>query len=99
LPLEAARDPPPEHIFLNFASFAGKIETMLAQRRGFSETWKRFWECRKESADHEEAWLILAGFLLRPGFGAAADDFRIDSLWRRFSATRPFSYDAQAFPK
>jgi hypothetical protein len=37
---------------------------------------------RKESPDHEEAWLILAGFLLRPGFGAAADNFRIDSLWR-----------------
>jgi molecular chaperone DnaK (HSP70) len=37
---------------------------------------------RKESADHEEAWLILAGFLLRPGFGAVADHFRIDSLWR-----------------
>ena len=37
---------------------------------------------RKESVDHEEAWLILAGFLLRPGFGAAADNFRIDSLWR-----------------
>ena len=37
---------------------------------------------RKESADHEEAWLILAGFLLRPGYGAAADHFRIDSLWR-----------------
>jgi molecular chaperone DnaK (HSP70) len=37
---------------------------------------------RKESADHEEAWLILAGFLLRPGYGAAADLFRIGSLWR-----------------
>jgi molecular chaperone DnaK (HSP70) len=37
---------------------------------------------RKESADHEETWLMLAGFLLRPGFGAAADHFRIDSLWR-----------------
>jgi molecular chaperone DnaK (HSP70) len=37
---------------------------------------------RKASADHEEAWLILAGFLLRPGFGAAGDDVRIDSLWR-----------------
>jgi len=37
---------------------------------------------RKESVDHEEAWLILAGFLLRPGFGADADHFRIDSLWR-----------------
>ena len=37
---------------------------------------------RKGSADHEEAWLILAGFLLRPGLGAAGDHFRIDSLWR-----------------
>jgi len=37
---------------------------------------------RKQSADHEEAWLILAGFLLRPGLGVAADNFRIDNLWR-----------------
>ena len=37
---------------------------------------------RKQSPDHEEAWLILAGFLLRPGFGAIADNLRIDSLWR-----------------
>jgi molecular chaperone DnaK (HSP70) len=39
-------------------------------------------ELRKQSVAHEEAWLILAGFLLRPGFGVAADNFRIDSLWR-----------------
>jgi len=37
---------------------------------------------RRTSADYEETWLILAGFLLRPGFGAAGDDLRIDSLWR-----------------
>jgi hypothetical protein len=36
---------------------------------------------RETSPDHEETWLILAGFLLRPGFGAAGDDVRIDSLW------------------
>jgi molecular chaperone DnaK (HSP70) len=36
---------------------------------------------RKTSVEHEEAWLILAGFLLRPGFGAALDDLRIDRLW------------------
>ncbi|HYZ40839.1 MAG TPA: Hsp70 family protein, partial [Stellaceae bacterium] len=39
-------------------------------------------DLRKQSVDHEEAWLILAGFLLRPGYGVAADNFRIDSLWR-----------------
>jgi molecular chaperone DnaK (HSP70) len=36
---------------------------------------------RRLSVDHEEAWLILAGFLLRPGFGADADESRIDALW------------------
>lgn len=39
-------------------------------------------ECRAESADHEEAWLIMAGYLLRPGFGAEGDPARIDELWR-----------------
>ncbi|MBW0000391.1 MAG: Hsp70 family protein [Verrucomicrobia bacterium] len=37
---------------------------------------------RQKSVEHEEAWLILAGFLLRPGFGAPGDDARIDELWR-----------------
>ena len=38
--------------------------------------------CRKTSVEHEETWLILAGFLLRPGFGAPMDDQRMDGLWR-----------------
>ena len=37
---------------------------------------------RAHSVEHEEAWLILAGFLLRPGFGVPMDDLRIDGLWR-----------------
>ena len=36
---------------------------------------------RKESIEHEEAWLILAGFLLRPGFGAEGDEARMEQLW------------------
>ena len=36
---------------------------------------------RGHSPEHEETWLILAGFLLRPGFGAAADEARMDELW------------------
>jgi hypothetical protein len=45
---------------------------------------------RAASADHEEAWLILAGFFLRPGFGVAMDERRIDSLWRIISAGSKF---------
>lgn len=41
---------------------------------------------RRLSADHEEAWLSLAGFLLRPGFGVIGDDLRIDALWRLHDA-------------
>ncbi len=37
---------------------------------------------RALSVEHEEVWLILAGFLLRPGFGVAMDELRIDGLWR-----------------
>ena len=37
---------------------------------------------RKLSVEHEEAWLTLAGFLLRPGFGFAHDGLRMDDLWR-----------------
>ncbi len=47
--------------------------------------------CRKHSVEHEETWLILAGFLLRPGFGAALDEGRIDSLWRVRDAGLYFS--------
>lgn len=37
---------------------------------------------RALSVEHEEAWLILTGFLLRPGFGVVMDERRIDDLWR-----------------
>ena len=37
---------------------------------------------RALSVEHEETWLILAGFLLRPGFGLAMDDLRIEQLQR-----------------
>jgi hypothetical protein len=37
---------------------------------------------RKLSIEHEEAWLTLAGFLLRPGFGFAGDGLHMDGLWQ-----------------
>jgi hypothetical protein len=37
---------------------------------------------RKLSVEHEEAWLTLAGFLLRPGFGFTRDGLRMDELWQ-----------------
>jgi molecular chaperone DnaK (HSP70) len=39
-------------------------------------------EGRRLSVEHEEAWLTLAGFLLRPGFGFGRDELRMDELWK-----------------
>jgi len=59
-----------------------KGEWNAALVRGLWPALEDCMEVRKQSVDHEEAWLIVAGFLLRPGFGVTADNFRIDSLWR-----------------
>ncbi|HMP89934.1 MAG TPA: Hsp70 family protein [Kiritimatiellia bacterium] len=39
-------------------------------------------EFRKLSAAHEQRWLNLTGYFLRPGFGYAIDDWRITETWR-----------------
>jgi len=59
-----------------------KSEWNAALVRALWPALERCMALRKQSADHDEAWLILAGFLLRPGSGVAADNFRIDNLWR-----------------
>jgi hypothetical protein len=36
---------------------------------------------RRRSADHERAFFQTVGWCLRPGYGAAFDDWRIEQLW------------------
>lgn len=46
--------------------------------------WPALDECfadREHSFEHEETWVGLAGVLLRPGYGVAFDEARIDRLW------------------
>lgn len=38
---------------------------------------------RRASAAHEMRWLNLLGFSLRPGFGMAADDWRVAESWQK----------------
>ncbi|HEY5938524.1 MAG TPA: Hsp70 family protein [Kofleriaceae bacterium] len=40
---------------------------------------------RKKTADHEQRWLNLAGFLLRPGTGAPLDTWRTRVMWGVFN--------------
>lgn len=42
-------------------------------------------EGRRKSPVHEARWLNLAGYCLRPGFGMAADDWRVEETWRAIS--------------
>ncbi len=48
--------------------------------RQFSDVLNEVAEGRKSSPRHEFRWLNLSGFCLRPGFGAAGDDARINTL-------------------
>jgi hypothetical protein len=50
---------------------------------------------RKRSAEHERAWLNLAGFCLRPGFGDPLDAWRLQQLWTQFEAGVQHNKDKQ----
>lgn len=50
---------------------------------------------RRRSAEHERAWLNLAGYCLRPGFGHALDEWRIEQLWAMFEAGVQYHKDSQ----
>lgn len=39
-------------------------------------------DARRRSPQHEVRWLNLCGYCLRPGFGMAADDWRVEELWK-----------------
>ncbi|MBN2646109.1 MAG: Hsp70 family protein [Desulfuromonadaceae bacterium] len=76
------------------------LEKQLGNRNNWnSATLRRLWPelaagmTRKtRSLDHENVWLYLAGFVLRPGYGVALDTSRIEELWRLHTL-------GMAFPK
>jgi hypothetical protein len=48
--------------------------------------WQQLIDCeegRRRSPEHELRWLNLVGYCLRPGYGMAADDWRVTESWRR----------------
>ncbi|HET8747258.1 MAG TPA: Hsp70 family protein [Ramlibacter sp.] len=50
---------------------------------------------RRRSVDHERVWLSLAGWCLRPGFGDALDEWRIEHLWPLYAQGVQHGRDAQ----
>src|SRR5574338_77197 len=60
-----------------------QLERLLGRREDWDLALARA-RRRRRSADHERAWLNLAGFCLRPGAGAPLDAWRIEQLWALF---------------
>jgi hypothetical protein len=50
---------------------------------------------RKKSARHEERWLNLTGFCLRPGYGFTGDDYRMRQIWKLYHEGIAFPRDRQ----
>jgi molecular chaperone DnaK (HSP70) len=50
---------------------------------------------RRRSVEHERAWLNLAGYSLRPGFGHPLDEWRMEGLWALFEAGVQHHKDSQ----
>jgi molecular chaperone DnaK (HSP70) len=68
---------------------------MSLLRQLFDALWQRA-RGRRRSAEHERVWLNLAGYCLRPGFGHALDDWRLEQLWTLFESGVRHADDKQA---
>lgn len=74
-------------------NLARLLPTVLGQERAqwslstARHLWQELFELRGQRNASEEAearWLNLGGYCLRPGFGYALDDWRINELWKLF---------------
>lgn len=55
------------------------------------ELWELLMEVeagRQLSPTHEARWLNLLGFALRPGYGLAVDDWRVNQTWKLFQSRK-----------
>ncbi|QGZ38907.1 Hsp70 protein [Pseudoduganella flava] len=81
----------------------GQLEHLLGSRERWSTPLlRRLFDAlmqrakgRRRSPEHERVWLNLAGWCLRPGFGAPLDDWRIGQLWALFEAGAQYFKDSQ----
>jgi molecular chaperone DnaK (HSP70) len=80
-----------------------QLEQVLGDRSGwstpllrqlFDALWQRA-KARRRSPEHERLWLNLAGYCLRPGFGFALDEWRLQQLWTLFEAGVAHGADKQ----
>jgi molecular chaperone DnaK (HSP70) len=73
----------------------GKHAWPLGAVRPLADALLEVVEGRRRSARHEARWLNLAGYCLRPGYGAPLDDWRMTQLRRVYLAGLAFPGDVQ----
>jgi hypothetical protein len=73
----------------------GRLSWPLAVIRALADRLLESADGRRKNAAHESRWLNLLGFCLRPGFGFAGDDFRVEQARRIYAAGLTFTNQAQ----
>ncbi|TFW13899.1 Hsp70 family protein [Duganella callida] len=81
----------------------GQLEHLLGSRESWpTPVLRRLFDAlmerakgRRRSSEHERAWLNLSGYCLRPGFGHALDEWRIEQLWALFDTGIQHHKDSQ----
>jgi hypothetical protein len=80
-----------------------QLEQVLGERAGwstpvlrrlFDALWLRA-RARRRSPEHERLWLNVVGYCLRPGFGFALDEWRLQQLWTLFEGGVAHGADKQ----
>ena len=86
-------DPPPKELTkaLEGALEMGRSEWPTGLCRRLADVLVDVADGRARSPAHRGRWFNLLGFSLRPGFGDPLDRFRVDALWKLFTAPKPGS--------
>ena len=84
-------DPPPKELTkaLESALEMGRSDWPTGLCRRLADVLVDVADGRTISPAHRTRWFNLLGFGLRPGFGDPLDRFRIDQLWKLFTAPKP----------
>ena len=88
-PLERVK---PGDLFRRLAEAVGtsRNEFPITLLRRLAETTLELADGRRRQAAIEARWLNWLGFALRPGFGAATDDWRVEQTWKAVSGALAF---------
>jgi molecular chaperone DnaK (HSP70) len=86
-----ADNPPPKELTkaLESALEMGRSEWPTGLCRRLADVLVDVADGRMISPAHRTRWFNLLGFGLRPGFGDPLDRFRVDQLWKLFTAPKP----------